>query len=75
MYYKNDHVIGLKRTHGEKNQFVSFGGKKYKDKLDEEALREIGYQLKVALIDGRVVESKEAAKAEAERLIALRVAG
>ena len=26
-YYKNGRSVGLKRTHGEKNQFVSFGGK------------------------------------------------
>ena len=73
MYYKRDHSIGLKRTHGEKNQFVSFGGKKYKDTLDEATLREIGAELKKALVDGTVADTKEAAKAEAERLVAQRL--
>lgn len=75
MYYRRDHAIGLKRTHGEKNQFVSFGGKRYKDTLDEKTLREIGEELKVALVDGTVADTKEAAKAEAERLVAQRVDG
>ena len=75
MYYKRDHVIGLRRTHGEKNQMVSFGGKMYRGTLDEDALRDIAEELKKALVDGTVADTKEAAKTEAERLVAQRVGG
>ena len=57
MWYKNGHNIGIRLTHGEKRQTVSFGGKRFASDFSEGRLRLIAQGVIHKLEQGILKES------------------